>query len=485
MRGCWTTRRSVALSPSADPTRPVARDRPTMATADLVTPFIDRYHAARTAGLPGEDLPWLEQLRADGIARLKTLGLPTRRVEEWKFTDIRKLAAADFQPAPAIDGALHPDLAYVLAEETADVTAVLVFVNGRFRADLSRTDGLPAGVTLGPLNAALAKGDPAVATHFGRVLPDVERIAASGFLGLSTAMASEGAVLCVPDGVTVDGVIAAVFLSDNPGENPVITHPRLLSVIGANAEATVVETHAGRDGAGPTLTNFAGELAVGDGARYHHYRLIRDGARGYHLANSHVRVGRDAHTDTFVLTLTGALTRSEVNARLIGRGGDLRVSGGYVGDGRRHIDNTSLIDHAVPDCRSRQVFKGVLDDASRGVFQGKIIVRRDAQRTDGYQLNRALLLTRKAEIDSKPELEIYADDVKCSHGATAGEIDNDALFYLRARGIPERTARRLLVEAFLAEVLEEIGAEPVRERFTALAAQRLNAHAQPVLEEAA
>ena len=456
-----------------------------MATADLITPFLDQVQAARTAGQPGAGQGWLDRFRAKGLDTFATLGFPNRRVEEWKFTDIRKLVSADFRAAGPIAGAIHPDLAVMLADETADAVARLVFVNGFYRADLSDTSGLPRAVTLTSLSAALVAGNDVVADHLGQVLPDPGRIAGGAFLGLNTAMSTEGAMLHVPDGVTVDGVIAVLFINDNGGESPTISHPRLLSVIGANAEATVVEAHLGRDGAGPTLTNFVSEVAVGDGARYHHYRLIREGGRGYHIANAHIRVGRDAHADTFGLCLAGALTRTEVNARLTGRGGDLRVSGGYVGDGKRHVDNTSLIDHAVPDCRSRQVFKGVLDDTSRGVFQGKIIVRRDAQRTDGYQLNRALLLSRKAEINSKPELEIYADDVKCSHGATAGEIDADALFYMRARGIPETVARRLLVEAFLAEVLEEIGAEPVRARFTALAASRLNAHGTPLLEEAA
>jgi Fe-S cluster assembly protein SufD len=216
---------------------------------------------------------------------------------------------------------------------------------------------------------------------------------------------------------------------------------------------------------------------VGEGAHLDHDLMQAAGDRAAHVATTLVRIGKDATYDGFAFTLGAELSRAEVHAVLEGPGGDCRVDGAYLGRGGQHIDNTTLIEHASPHGRSRQVFKGVLDERARGVFQGKIVVRRGAQKTDGHQLSRALLLSEAAEIDAKPELEIYADDVKCSHGATAGEIDAEALFYLRSRGIDEDAARGLLVRAFLAEAIEAIPVEPVREEFIEAVAAWLEARA--------
>ena len=443
----------------------------TDAAPTAVTPYRERFDAVRN-GLPGADRTVLDARRADGMAVFEAHGFPSRRVEAWKYTDLRRLATLAPAPAPDADGAASADVLALLAAiqqgPGVDEAHIMVFVNGRLRSDLSRLDGLPDGALLTGLAGVLTGTEaPEAADLWARVLPGDDR----PFFGLNTALAEDGAALILAPNTVVDRPVHLVFVTDHGGA-PIAVHPRIFIVAGANSRATVIESHHGLDGA-PYFVNTGGEVAVDPGADIAHYRLQRDGTGGTHIANLAVRLDRDAHYDSFTLTLGGDLTRNETVAELAGRGGELRVSGAYLAGGTTCVDNTTLINHAQPDCRSREVFKGVLDDKARGVFQGKIIVQRDAQRTDGYQLNRALLLSKGAEIDAKPELEIYADDVKCSHGATAGEIDHDALFYLRTRGIDRDAARALLVEAFVVEAIEEIGEDAVRDWFGAAARARL------------
>ena len=235
----------------------------------------------------------------------------------------------------------------------------------------------------------------------------------------------------------------------------------------------MIEHHVGL-GIGATFANHVAEAYVGEGAILRHYKVQREGAEAFHLSNSVAKVGKDACYDNFILTTGARLARNEVRVAL-GLGSSCNVNGAYMIGGHQHCDTTTVIEHREPHCTSREVYKGVIDDTARAVFQGKILVRHGAQKTDGYQQNRALLLSDTAEIDAKPELEIYADDVKCSHGATAGELDDEALFYLRARGIDKETARGLLIGAFLAEALEEIPEESVREAFQGIIAGWQNA----------
>ncbi len=435
---------------------------PSEPVSPMVAPWLARFEAARRA-LPGAGRPWAEALRSRGMDGFAARGFPSRKVEAWKYTDLKKLAKVSFEPAPvAVDGlsdALRGELA---ALDPASISAV--FVNGHFRPDLSSLSSLPEGARLTSLALLLERGDPLPAAHLDRVLGPGER----PLQGLNTALMQDGFVLELATGVTVEAPIRLVFLTEASGP-PIACFPRNLVVAGPNSAATLVETWRGlNDGA--YFQNAVTEIVVAQGARLHHYRLQDEGCRAFHLAQSLIRLEAHASYDSFTLALGAEWSRAEAEARLDGPGGSLRIAGAYLARGSQHMDNTTLIDHAQPDCRSREVFKGVLDDRARGVFQGKILVRRGAQRTDGYQLNRALLLSKTAEIDSKPELEIYADDVKCSHGATAGEIDHDALFYLRARGIDETAARALLVEAFVQEAIEEVEVDAVREEFAAAVA---------------
>ncbi len=429
-------------------------------TSETAVPFVERFTETR-ARLPGAGRDWAEALREAGIERFGAEGLPTRKAEAWKFTDLRPLAKLRFAEAPALAGPVSEPLRARLDGLEA-ATHRVVLVNGHVRPDLSRLEALPAGARLRGFAAAMEDGDPLLARHLGRVVDGAGR----PMLGLNTALMQDGLVLELAPDTVVEEPIRILWLSDRHHE-PYVAHSRSLIVAGARSRAIVVESWHGVDDTA-YFNNGAVEVVAEDGARISHFKLQAEGAQAFHLAGLMARIGRDAIYDNFILSFGGALARNDIHCVLCAPGGECRISGGYLGRAGQVLDTTSFIDHAEPDCRSREVYKGVLDGQARGVFQGKILVRRHAQRTDGYQLNRALLLSRGAEIDSKPELEIYADDVKCSHGATAGEIDHEALFYLRARGIPEAEARALLVEAFIRDVLEEIRVDPVRDEFTAL-----------------
>ncbi len=416
-----------------------------------------RTHAA---SLPGAGLPWMDELRAAGLDRFSKGGFPTQRNEAWKFTSLRPLEKVTF--ALAQDGAADSVPVDLIPSvmPVGEAAHRLVFVDGRFRRDLSNMAGLPEGVRLEPLADTLARDPEVVAEHLGRTAT----LDGHPLLALNLAFLTDGVLLRLAKGVTVETPIELVFIGTGAAVGPVSWHPRILILAEENSEATVVEHHVGLDGA-VYFSNVASEVVVGRGARLHHYKMQREGTTAFHLATVTARLARDASYDTFVLNLGAALSRHEARSVLDGTGVECRISGAYAVRGQQHTDITTLIDHAKPRCTSREVVKGVIDDQARAVFQGKIIVRPDAQKTDGYQLNRALLLSDQAEIDSKPELEIYADDVKCSHGATAGELDDAQLFYLRARGIPLEAARGLLIAAYLDEAVDEIRHETVREHF--------------------
>ncbi len=420
--------------------------------------------------LPGAGQPWAATLRREARDRFRTLGLPHRKIEAWKYTDVRSLAKRDYRPAPQAADGLSDGLRAVLASDRQEAGRI-VFVNGHLRRDLSQLEGLPDGVSAMALADTLEAGDRLVADRLGQLVSVDDR----PFHALNTGMMADGLVLHLAPRVVLDVPLNVVFLTEAAGDAASMVCPRVLVVAEPGSQAVIVERHAGVDGAhyfsAPVF-----EVDVADGARIAHYKLQQEGDQATHLATILARIGRDATYDNFVLSVGAELARNEIVTRFTGRGGDCRLSGGYMARAKQHLDTTTRIEHAVPDCRSREVYKGVLDDRARGVFQGKIVVSRDAQRTDGYQMNRALLLSRNAEIDSKPELEIYADDVKCSHGATAGEIDSDALFYMRARGIDEQAARNLLIEAFVLEVLDEIADPAVREDFAEVVMHWLDGH---------
>ena len=420
--------------------------------------FVDAFDAARP-GLPGADLSWLKDIREAGIERFNDLGLPTPKLEDWKYTRLKPLDDTDYQLVSDEDGAAAVDLIPSVLADSSDHSR-LVFVNGRMRPELMIEGDLPDGVYVDCLKDALGSGADWIQVHLGQI-GEAEN---QSLVALNTAMMDSGFVLRVDPGVIVEQPIELVFIGGLT-EDPVAYFPRNLIILGEGAEVTVVKHDVGM-GVGAYFANTVTEIDIGQGARFNHYMVQAETRDATHLTTVHVKVAKDATYESFNLSIGGRLSRNEVSVRLEGEGAHAGLNGAYLMRGSEHCDNTTIIEHKAPHTTCREVFKGVLDDQSRAVFQGRIVVRREAQGTDGYQLCKTLLLSTGAEIDAKPELEIYADDVKCSHGATTGQIDETALFYLRSRGIPEALARNLLVQSFLGEALDEISREDVRQAFT-------------------
>jgi Fe-S cluster assembly protein SufD len=402
-----------------------------------------RFAAHGASAAPG----WLGALRETAIARFAEKGFPTTREEDWKYTSVTRLMDLRFEPAfeaGAPSGAAVPRL---LGE---GASARLVFVNGRLAADASVAAGLPAGVRVRSLAAAVRGGGAGLERHLTRHAV-LDR---NGFTALSTAFLADGAIVELADRVILDRPIEIVFASDGRGGER-IAHPRVLVVLGREAEASLLESYVSIDGA-PTLTNAVAEVVLAEGSRLAHARVVHDGARGAHVGTTAVVQGPDSRYGSTTLSLRAAFLRHELDVRIEGEGAQCSLDGLYLAGGRDFVDNHTSIDHAVPRGTSRQIYKGVLGGTARGVFNGKVIVRPDAQKSDAQQTNKNLLLSARAEIDTKPELQILADDVKCAHGAAIGQPDPEAVFYLKSRGIGDVAGRKLLTRGFVDEVVRRI-----------------------------
>ena len=382
----------------------------------------------------------LQPLRDRGAARFAALGWPTTRLEEWKYTSLANIAKINWQDAPAAGGSLPPGA--TLAGRAA---AELIFINGVFSASSGDAGALVRSLASDPARAE---------SHIGRYA-DGERQA---MVALNAAHFRDGALVEVPSGLVVEGFIHLLFVGSGDG---VWSHPRNVIVAGANSQVTIVETYVG---SGSYLTNAVTEIVAGDGAVVDHYRVNCEALDAHHIGTLHVHQERSSSVTSRNIVIGGTLTRNDVTAVLAGPGASVSLDGLFVGTGRQHIDNHTTIDHASPHCDSQELYKGILDGNARGIFDGRIVVRPDAVKTVSRQENRNLLLSETAIVDSKPTLEIHNDDVKCNHGSTIGQIDEETMFYLRSRGISEEDARRLLVFAFAAEIVDRMKIEPVREQ---------------------
>ena len=420
----------------------------------------------RQTTLPGA----LASLRDDAFSCFDRLGFPTTRLEEWRFTNVAPIAETAFVAPTAGTDYTRADLDALHLPQLGGPE--LVFVNGTFAPALSTTDGLPAGVrtrSLAAVLASLASEDDAemVAVHLGRLA----RVESQAFTALNTAFLRDGAVIEVASGVVVEPPLHLLFVTRS-GAEPVLSQPRVLVVAGANSQVRVVESHAG-DGETPYLSNTVTEVSVGDSAVVDHYTLVREAAAAFRVGSLHTTLGRASNFSSHTITLGGALVRNEARVVLAGEGGECTLNGLYLANERQLVDNQTTIDHAQPHCDSHELYKGILDGRSRAVFNGKIIVRLDAQKTNAKQSNKTLLLSEDAQITTKPQLEIFADDVKCTHGATVGQLDEASLFYLRSRGLSREQARQLLTHAFGADLLGHIKVEAVRAQLDALLLERL------------
>lgn len=416
-----------------------------------VIPFMNDARAART--LPGADVAWLNERRELGLSKFSELGVPTPKLETWKYTRLRSLDDTQYVSVSDEDG----NVEIAKSPSVGDTQARLVFVNGCLRADLSDVSDLPKGVRFESIDSALVSDPDWVKEQLGKVAGDVD----AAMVSLNEAMLDSGFVFHVPKGVVLTRPVEVVYIGGLT-DRAVAYFPRNLIVIDEGAQATLVKHHEGR-GVGGYFANAVTEVSVADGAIFKHYKVQAESVYATHLTTLFADVGRDATYESFALSIGGLLSRSDLNVNLSGTGAHAAINGAYLMRGKEHCDNTSVVDMSVPHTTCKQVYKGVLDDESRAVFQGKIHVARDAQKADGRMLSKTLLLSNDAEIDTKPELEIYADDVQCAHGATSGQLDHTALFYLRSRGIPEALARNMLVQSFLGDALEEISDEAVRQ----------------------
>jgi FeS assembly protein SufD len=434
--------------------------------------FLDMFETARD-GLPGARDAFVAALRGKAIETYGRLGLPHRRIEAWKYTDLRSLLG-DAHPLIRATGVPieASDVKRALGAALAALPAYRLFlVEGELRSDLSDLAGLKAdGVEVISLGEALEKPSKWLKQALGAVNPRED----DSVVALNTALMTGGVALRVGEGVTLDKPIHVIHL-DGTGE-PASIVTRSLVLAEPGSALTLIESYAGL-GLRGLQRNAVTELRIGAKAAIDHIKVEREGDDAVHLGTALVEIGADARYNAFHFSTGGSVVRSQTFARFAGEGSTLDISGALLLRGRQHCDTTLLVEHAVPHCTSRELFKAVLDGEARGIFQGKIIVAPDAQKTDGKQMAQALLLSETSEFDSKPELEIFADDVVCGHGSTSGQIDDELLFYLEARGIPEDEARALLIQAFIGEALEKIEREDLREALMAASAEWLGASA--------
>lgn len=398
---------------------------------------------------------WTRRMRAAAISRFAELGFPTVRDEEWKYTNVAPLAEISFRPASYEVNRVTSDL--VARARAGPVKAIqAVFVNGYYSPELSSLRRLPQGVEVGSLAAALSRQAGSVEAHLARYADYREH----AFVALNTALMRDGALVYVPEGGMVKEPIHLLFISV-AGKEATVSHPRNLIVIGRGSQATIVESYCGMEEE-LYFTNAVTEIVVGENGVGEHYKVQREGEKAFHIATLQARLERNSNFSSHSISLGGALVRNEVNAVLDGEGGECALNGLYMVSGRQHVDNHTRIDHVKAHCNSRELYKGVLDGKSRGVFSGKIYVHEGAEKTDAKQTNNNLLLSQEALIDTKPQLEIYNNDVKCAHGSTIGQLDQDAIFYLRSRGISREDARNLLSYAFASDVISRIRIDPMR-----------------------
>ncbi len=415
----------------------------------------------------GENPRWLRELRKLAMERFTSLGFPTTQNEEWRFTSVTPLTKIAFQ-IPRREIPLRPQGGMLEHLGIRNWKGYLmVFLNGRFCRELSLLETLPSGVQLLSLAAALQTQPETLNSYLARCASFDEH----PFTALNTAFIQDGAFIFIPKDTVVERPIHLLFVSTS-GPDPTMSHPRNLIIAGANSQASILESYAGLNNE-TYFTNAVTETILEDNALIDHYRLQRESLQSFHFSSLQVHQHRSSNFSTCSITLGGALVRNDVTTVLMGEGAEAYLNGLYVVSGHQHVDNHTQIDHAKPHCSSRELYKGILDQKARGVFNGRIIVRPDAQKTDSKQTNKNLLLSEEALANTNPQLEIYADDVKCTHGATIGQLSADALFYLRARGLGLETARNLLIHAFASEIMRGIKIEPLRQEMEVVLHSRL------------
>ncbi|HUQ98076.1 MAG TPA: Fe-S cluster assembly protein SufD [Gemmatimonadaceae bacterium] len=458
-----------------------ARERVVKVTPPSIAAYREEF------ALQPEVPSWLDALRRQGIERFEALGYPTTKNEDWHFTSVAPIAERTFSLATVKTNAdasasdnrnrrgssrRKEDALQGLSVKASELQEfgfgedswhTLVFVNGVFTEALSAYSGAEQAVRITDLSTAIRDGGESLSRHLGKIAPFEDHT----FTALNTAFIRDGAVIEIQPDADIEKPIHLLFVTEGDG----VCHPRNLIVAGRNSRATVIESYVSvRDHS--YFTNAVTELVLDDGAHLDHYKIQRESQSAFHVGTVQARQGRNSELHSFSFAVGGALARTNIYTSLDGDAATCTLNGLYLTDGSQHIDNQTSIEHIAPNCPSHELYKGVLDGRSHGVFNGKVYVHPEAQKTDGKQSNNNLLLSPTARVDTKPQLEIFADDVKCTHGATVGRLDDVAMFYLNSRGIGADAARMLLTYAFAADVLETIPLEPVKKELERIVLSR-------------
>jgi Fe-S cluster assembly protein SufD len=436
------------------------------------------YSAAFRALQEQESAPapsWLQRLRQNAFARFEELGFPATRQEEWKYTNVAPIAKAKFEPtlerreaSQTLDAARLQPFIYEEARQSQ-----LVFVNGSYRPELSSIEALPESIIAMDIAGALRGGK-----HVEVLREQLARSAdynENAFTALNTAFLADGAFLLIPKGVEVESPIHLLFISEGRQAQH-LSSPRLLIVGEEASSATIIESYVSVREEDIYFTNVVVEIVLADGARLNHYKVQNESAGAFHVATTDANLARHSSLNSTTITLGAHLSRHDINVSLDAEGAECWVDGLYIVGTGQHTDTHSVIDHRQPHCTSHQLYKGILDGKSRAVFNGKVFVRPGAQQTDARQTNKNLLLSDEARVDTKPQLEIFADDVKCAHGATVGQLEEEELFYLMSRGMHRDLARNLLTYGFAEEVIDKIKIESIKVQLDKAVLNRLHAN---------
>ncbi len=434
-----------------------------------VDPYVKAFQRFEQAGAPGQP-PWLFPIRKAGLARFAELGFPTLKLEDWRFTNVAPVAKLPFKPVftPTNHGLSADSLARFPFANLPGPR--LVFVDGHFDPALSHVPALPAGVGVASLASVLTTDSALAEKHLGRYV----RIEDNAFAALNNAFFLDGGFVYIPSGLHFAEPIRLLFITTGR-EHGAVTHPRTLIVAEAGAHATVVESHVslGAPTGTATVTNAVTEFALAEDAVVEHCKFQDENLDAYHVASLHSHLGRAVNFSSHSIVTGARLSRNNLRATLDGERIEAVLNGVYLTDGEQLADHFMIVDHARPNCASHEYFNGILSGKSKGVFHGRILVRPDAQKTDAKQTNKNLLLSDDATADTKPQLEIYADDVKCTHGATIGQLNDESVYYLRSRGIGLEKARRMLIHAFAGEIIDRVRHDALREELDGLVWDRL------------
>ena len=415
--------------------------------------------------LNGESKSPLHALRREAMDKFHAVGFPTSRNEEWRFTSVAPIAKVEFKPVLQFSpsGVTKADV----DKFSFNTGHRLVFINGHFASDLSSVGKVPNGVAIGSLASAVRSSDPIALSSLARQL----KIDETPFVSLNTAFLQDGAFIFVPEGTAIDDSIQLLFIASE--KQPFLVSPRNLVIIGKRSRASIVESYVSLTDQS-YLTNAVTEIVAGDESIIEHDKLQNESRKAFHIAMIHSRIGAKAEFTSNSIAVGGAIVRNNVTVVLDAEHSECTLNGLSLGTGTQVIDNHTTIDHAKPNCASHELYKAILDGKSKGVFNGKIFVRPDAQKTDAKQTNKTLLLSDEATVDTKPQLEIFADDVKCTHGATVGQLDAEQVFYLRSRGIGEMAAKDILTFAFASDVVNRVHVEPLKHQLESLIHERLD-----------